>query len=203
MSLYHYKDYIIDSQGRPVVNCNIAVLSQQALGVYPDTSKTPGSPLATIFYDEAGNYPMPNPISILTNDISYSSLANSSIIVNNLLMSNITTVSTAPGQYILPHGLETTPISVSILMTSNGRIWEYAPPDDTNLYLEASDTALTATITLYSTLTPIPLPTTAAGNGLDGQGNFGFYAGAGYYTLQFYGGSLASELNQFDIGLFS
>lgn len=61
MQLFHYSDYIVNSQGRPLVNINIAVLSQPDIGQYVDTTTIPGSPLIQIYYDEMGLYPIINP----------------------------------------------------------------------------------------------------------------------------------------------
>ena len=55
-----------------------------------------------------------------------------------------------------------------------------------NIFLNES-----GTITLSNPLT--------SGNGIDGLGNFGFYVANGYYTLQFYGGSINQPLTQVDM----
>jgi hypothetical protein len=68
-TLYKYSDYIINSQGRPVVNCNIAVLSQSGIGNVGNVSTQPGTPLAAIFVDEIGSDALPNPMFI-SNGIS-------------------------------------------------------------------------------------------------------------------------------------
>ena len=52
--MIRYQDVVLNSQGRPVVNLSIAVLAQAGLGQYCNVATTPGSPLASIFFDEAG-----------------------------------------------------------------------------------------------------------------------------------------------------
>lgn len=52
------------------------------------------------------------------------------------------------GNFTVPHGLPSAPKSVRILMTNAGGIWQAAPPDATNVYLAASDTGVTANVTV-------------------------------------------------------
>ena len=68
-TLYKYSDFIINSQGRPVVKLHIAVLSQSGIGHVGNVTTQPGTPLAAIFVDEVGSDALPNPMFI-SNGIS-------------------------------------------------------------------------------------------------------------------------------------
>ena len=58
--------------------------------------------------------------------------------------------SSAPGNFSVPHGLGVVPSLIEILLTAGGVIWAQTPTfDATNVYLVASDTGLTATISVY------------------------------------------------------
>jgi hypothetical protein len=55
-----------------------------------------------------------------------------------------------PGTFSIPHGLSAAPSAISVLMTSSGAIWAQSPAfDGTNVYLEASDAGVTATVNVY------------------------------------------------------
>jgi hypothetical protein len=56
----------------------------------------------------------------------------------------------APGNFSIAHGLAAAPSRISVLMTSAGGIWQQAVPDVTNVYLEASDAGVTATIYVFA-----------------------------------------------------
>lgn len=56
----------------------------------------------------------------------------------------------APGNFSIAHGLSAAPSRIAILMTSDGAVWQQAPPDATNIYLAASDTGVTAQITVFA-----------------------------------------------------
>jgi len=77
------------------------------------------------------------------------------IVANDVVQIPIT--SPAPGNFTIPHGLAYTPAFVTVQMTSDGDIVLQSPLgfDGTNVYLNASDTGLTAIITLW------PLPADA------------------------------------------
>ncbi len=56
----------------------------------------------------------------------------------------------APGNFSIAHGLSAAPSRIAILPTSAGNIWQQAAPDDTNVYLAASDAGVTATIYVFA-----------------------------------------------------
>ena len=201
--LFHYSDYIISSQGRPLVSASIAVLTQPSIGSYVNTTTTPGSPLANIYYDAAGLYPMINPINLATSGISYSLGPNSELLSNNLVSTTINVTAVNSGPFTVPINLGVIPTSISITMTSPGVIFQASPSTANNLYLESSNPGLTATITILSALPGPNIPNTIIGTGLDGQGNFGFYAAQGYYTLQFYGDQIPEPSIQQDVQIGS
>ena len=59
--------------------------------------------------------------------------------------------SSTPGAFSLPHGLSAAPSRIEILMISAGAIWAQSPAfDGANVYLEASDTGVTAKILVYA-----------------------------------------------------
>lgn len=63
--------------------------------------------------------------------------------------------SPAPGNFTIAHGLGAIPSLVEMLSTSDGEIWQMAPPDATNLYLAASEVDQGATLSLYLPANPI------------------------------------------------
>lgn len=66
--------------------------------------------------------------------------------------------SPAPGNFAVPHGLGAVPSMVEILPTSAGGLWTQSPAfDATNLYLTASDTGVTASISVYAPASPLNL----------------------------------------------
>jgi len=72
----------------------------------------------------------------------------SSCVAGNILnLVNIT--ATSPGNLTVAHGLGTTPLAVSVQMTSGGQIWLQNPTgyDSTNLYLVSSGGNVSAPIT--------------------------------------------------------
>jgi len=72
------------------------------------------------------------------------------------------------GVITVPHGLKVVPDQVKILMTTSGEIWQAAPSDATNLYLQASDVDVSAIITVISNGVPQNrnVPATLAGTWL-------------------------------------
>jgi hypothetical protein len=53
------------------------------------------------------------------------------------------------GTFTVAHGLGQTPLIAEIVPTSLGLLWVTNPPDATNLYFQASDANVTATVTLF------------------------------------------------------
>lgn len=73
--------------------------------------------------------------------------------------------SPAPGTFVVPHGLSYTPAFVVVQMTSNGDIWPISW-DGTNVTLGATDTGLTALVTMFANpaAANVPLSPALAGN---------------------------------------
>jgi hypothetical protein len=63
----------------------------------------------------------------------------------------LTVTSSDPGLLTVPHGLLASPSRINIFMLSGGQIIAQTPAfDATNVYLDASDTGLTALISVYA-----------------------------------------------------
>jgi hypothetical protein len=63
----------------------------------------------------------------------------------------LTAVSATPGNFNIPHGLNAAPSRIEILMISAGSIWAQLPSfDESEVYLTASDTGITALILVYT-----------------------------------------------------
>jgi hypothetical protein len=75
------------------------------------------------------------------------------LVQNNILsLAEVLDVTApAPGNFSVAHGLGTVPFLIEIVPTAAGAIWGQAGfADDTNIYLVASDTGITAKIYVYT-----------------------------------------------------
>lgn len=67
------------------------------------------------------------------------------------LSASLSVSNSDPGNFFVPHGLDTVPFLIEIIPTSAGTIWGQAGfADDTNIYLVASDGGVTATVLVYT-----------------------------------------------------
>jgi hypothetical protein len=86
-------------------------------------------------------------ISFLNGDLEPLTVAPAPVSVQ------LQVASTAPGPFTVAHGLGVVPTSITVTATSPGAIWASSPVeyDATNLYLNASDANVTATVNVFQT----------------------------------------------------
>jgi hypothetical protein len=70
---------------------------------------------------------------------------------SSLAIAQVALTPSAPGNFTVAHGLGVIPTSAAVQMTSGGQMWFQTPTrfDTTNLYLVASDSAITGNAVLF------------------------------------------------------
>ncbi len=201
MALNFYTNYVLNSLGQPVVNYNVAVLNSPS-----NDSSFPGTPLANIFYDEAGLFPMPNPISPANPvPVTQTFYGNNSVITGDSVVTTIPIITPIVGPFSIPIELGAIPQAVIINNNSNATIelQNVTPFDLNNIYLVSNTDNVNANLIVFTQLiSNLPVVPTFP-TGLDGLGNFSFYVASGVYDLQYYGGSLSQQLVDYGIILGS
>ncbi len=189
--LSFYTNSIENALGQPIVNYNVAVLNSPS-----NTNTQPGTPLANIFYDVNGVFPMPNPISpanpVPVTQVQY---GNNSIITGDSVVTTIPFTVPNVGPFSIGIELGTIPQSVSIENVSNANIaLQYSTPFDiNNIYLVSDKANVTGNLVVFTELVEnLPVENNFT-TGMDSLGNFSFYVLAGEYDLQYYGGSLSQQ----------
>ncbi len=78
----------------------------------------------------------------------------------SLIVFEIPLAPSAPGEFIVAHGLPAAPAFIIVQMSSSGEIWTQEPIgwDATNLYLVASDAGITGTATCFMSLPDAVIP---------------------------------------------
>jgi hypothetical protein len=136
------------------------VLYAQGAGYAAATAPTlppaPVSQTSYLFYNSVnGFYYQSGAVGATTGDaligvVTTSASAVIAVQQATPIFGGVGVVSSAPGSFTVPHLLGRVPVCAVIQMTSGGAIWFQTPSyDGTNLYLVASDTAVTGRVIVW------------------------------------------------------
>lgn len=120
------------------------------LGITPTNAAIQMTSGGQIWFQTPTRFDLTN-FYLVASDVGVTAKAIAFYAFATLTVTQIALAPSAPGSFTVAHGLGVTPMSAVIQMTSGGQVWLQAPTrfDATNIYLVASDAAITGNAVLF------------------------------------------------------